>query len=64
MAGSPTDLSIVDLAPIPEDGTTTEAFENTRPNAPERPSLSATRGSGSPNTMTSPTGWPAPPPRC
>lgn len=29
MAGSPTTLSIVDLAPIPEGGTATEAFEHT-----------------------------------
>ena len=29
MAGFPTQLSIVDLAPIPEGGTATEAFENT-----------------------------------
>ncbi|MFC7008631.1 LLM class flavin-dependent oxidoreductase [Halalkalicoccus salilacus] len=43
MAGSPTDLSIVDLAPIPEDGTATEAFENTTERARRAETLGYSR---------------------
>ncbi len=43
MSGLPTDLSIVDLAPIPEDGTATEAFEDTVERARQAETLGYSR---------------------
>ncbi|WP_336362074.1 LLM class flavin-dependent oxidoreductase [Halalkalicoccus salilacus] len=43
MVGSPTELSIVDLAPIPEGGTATEAFDHTTERAQQAETLGYSR---------------------